>query len=71
VAATAAKKNSDEVSELYRQGLASALDAQAASVQLFEAEVSRVRSRYELQRAQLDLRAAVGLDPLGNVEERR
>ncbi|MFL5321516.1 MAG: TolC family protein [Myxococcaceae bacterium] len=68
-AVTAAQKNANEVAELYRQGLASALDAQSSRVQLFEAEVALARTRYGVQIAELDLRSATGLDPLGKSEE--
>jgi outer membrane protein TolC len=63
-AATAARKNAGETAELYRQGLAGALDAQDARVRLFEAEVAQARSRYGLQLAHLELRAATGLQAL-------
>jgi len=65
VAVRAARKNAEETSELYRQGLASALEVADASVRLFEAEVAEARARFELALAFLDLRAASGLDPLG------
>ena len=62
---TAASRNATEVAELYRQGLAGALDTQVARVQLFEAEVARARNRYDLQLAHLALRSATGLDAVG------
>lgn len=65
VAVKAARKNAEETSELYRQGLASALEVADASVRLFEAEVAEARARFELALAFLDLRAASGLDPHG------
>lgn len=64
-AVEAARKNSTEISELYRQGLASALEVVDAGVSLFEAEVDQVRARLGLALAFLDLRAALGFDPLG------
>jgi len=60
-----AKKNAAETTELYRQGLASALEVADANVSLFEAEVALVRERYGLGVAFLNLEAALGLDPFG------
>lgn len=60
-----AKKNAAETAELYRQGLASALEVADANVSLFEAEVALVRERYGLGIAFLNLEAALGLDPFG------
>lgn len=60
-----AKKNSAETTELYRQGLASALQVADANVSLFEAEVAFVQERYGLGVAFLNLEAAIGLDPFG------
>ncbi|MFZ5468319.1 MAG: TolC family protein [Myxococcota bacterium] len=70
VAAIAARKNADEVAELYRQGLASALEVADSSVALFEAEVALARERYGMALAYLNLRAAIGVDPLGREVER-
>lgn len=64
-AVTTARRNADETTELYRQGLASALEVADANVRLFEAETSQVRAHYQLALAYLNLRAATGLDPLG------
>jgi len=60
-----AKKNAAETAELYRQGLASALEVADANVKLFEAEVAFVQERYGLGVAFLSLEAALGLDPFG------
>jgi outer membrane protein TolC len=65
VAQDAARKNASETSELYRQGLASALQVADATVRLFEAEVAYVSQRYGLGIAFLNLEAALGLDPFG------
>lgn len=65
VAADVARTNMEQATELYRQGLASALEVADANVRLFEAEVALVRERYGLTLAYLDWRAALGLDPLG------
>ncbi|QRN93026.1 TolC family protein [Archangium violaceum] len=65
VAVKAARQNAEETSILYRQGLATSLALSDAQVRLFEAEVSLAQARYSLGSALLELRAAVGLDPLG------
>jgi len=65
VAHEVAKKNAAETAELYRQGLASALEVADANVSLFEAEVGLVQERYGLGVAFLNLEAALGLDPFG------
>ena len=65
VAYDVAKKNAAETAELYRQGLASALEVADANVSLFEAEVALVQQRYGLGVAFLNLEAALGLDPFG------
>jgi outer membrane protein TolC len=65
VAVKAARQNAEETSILYRQGLASSLSLSDAQVRQFEAEVALARARYALGTALLELRAAVGLDPLG------
>ena len=69
-AVLAARKNAEETSALYREGLASALEVADANVQLFEAEVAEARARFQLTLAFLDLRSASGLDPVG-LEVRR
>jgi outer membrane protein TolC len=65
VANDAAKRNAKEIAELYRQGLATALQVADANVSLFEAEVTLVQQRYGLAIAYLNLEAALGLDPFG------
>ncbi|MEW5900326.1 MAG: TolC family protein, partial [Acidobacteriota bacterium] len=65
VAHDAAVRNATEIAELYRQGLASALEVADANVRMFEAEVTLVRERYGLAIAHLNLEAALGLDPFG------
>ena len=65
VAHEVALKNAAEIAELYRQGLASALQVADANVALFDAEVALVRERYGLGVSFLNLEAALGLDPLG------
>ncbi len=65
LAVTSAKRNSKEIGELYRQGLATALLVADANVQLFEAEVAHTQAKYGVAVALIDLRTALGLDPLG------
>jgi outer membrane protein TolC len=65
VAHDVAVRNANETSELYRQGLSSALQVADANVRLFEASVALVQARYGLGIAYLNLEAALGLDPLG------
>ncbi|MCB9666799.1 MAG: TolC family protein [Myxococcales bacterium] len=60
-----ARRNGQEIMELYRQGLATALLVADANVQLFEAEVAHAQAKYGVAIALIDLRQAVGLDPLG------
>jgi outer membrane protein TolC len=64
VAVQAARRNASESAELYRRGLIRALEAVDANVQLFEAEVERTRAQFTLALAWLDLKAALGYDPL-------
>jgi outer membrane protein TolC len=65
VAVRTARQNAEETSLLYRQGLVSALALSDAQVRQYEAEVAQAQARYSLGTALLELRAAVGLDPLG------
>jgi outer membrane protein TolC len=60
-----AQKNAAETSELYRQGLASALEVADANISLFDADVAFVRQRFALGVSFLNLEAALGLDPFG------
>ncbi len=69
VAQDVAKRNATEIAELYRQGLASALQVADANVRLFEAEVTLVRERYGLGISFLNFEAALGLDPFGKEPE--
>jgi outer membrane protein TolC len=61
----AARRNADESAILYREGLARAIEVADAVARLFDAEVALARERYGLALALLDLRAVLGLDPLG------
>ena len=56
----AARRNADETGELYRQGLANALEVADANQRLFEAEVAAVTTRYRMAAAYLALREASG-----------
>lgn len=67
-ATTAGRKNADETSELYRQGLASALELADANRQLFEAEVAEVSARFRMAVAYLASREAAGLEVIGRSE---
>ena len=60
----AARRNSEETGVLYREGLAAALAVTDANVRLFEAEVEEARANYGAAAAFLDVRVALGLDPL-------
>ncbi len=65
VALEIARRNSVQTNELYRQGLATALEAADASVSLFEAEVAFAQQRYGLVTAYLNIESAIGLDSFG------
>lgn len=60
----AAQRNTTEVQILYGQGLARALEVVDANGRRYDAEVSLATSKRSMQQAYLDLRAAVGLDPI-------
>ncbi len=64
-AVRAARRNADETSILYREGLASALELADATQQLFEAEVAEVTARYRMALAYLSLREASGVAVVG------
>lgn len=61
----AARRNAEETTVLYREGLASALELADATQRLFEAEVAEVTARYRMALAYLSLREAEGVAPLG------
>ena len=63
VATEAARRNAHETSELWRQGLATALDVSTARLQVFEAEVAEARARFDLALAYLEIPATRGLGP--------
>lgn len=60
----AARRNAEETNELYRQGLASALELADANQRLFEAQVAEATARYRMAQAYLALREARGLAPV-------
>ena len=64
VAVEAATRNANETTELYRRGLARALEVTDANVQLFEAEVEHAGAQFSLATAYLDLQSALGWGPL-------
>ena len=70
VAHEIAQRNAVETGQLYRQGLASALQVADANVSLFEAEVALVTERYSVALAYLNFEAALGLDPFGKEPQR-
>ncbi len=64
-AVRAARKNAEETTILYREGLASALELADATQQLFEAEVAEATATYRMALAYLSLREASGDGPAG------
>lgn len=60
----AAKRHVSEVGILYKQGLAKGLDQVDANGRLADAETNLENTRLSMEQAYLDLRLAVGLDPL-------
>lgn len=67
-ALTAARRNVNETTALYREGLASALELADANQRLFEAEVAEVTARYRMAVAYLSLEEARGEAPVGETE---
>ncbi|MFH0899377.1 MAG: TolC family protein, partial [Pseudomonadota bacterium] len=61
-AAAAAKRNAEETSALYQQGLARAIEVTDAGLGLFEAEVEMAKAEYRIALAFLELHAAFGQD---------
>lgn len=64
-AVRAAQVNSQETEILYQQGLARAIELVDANARRYEAEVSRETARLAMEQAYLELRYALGLDPVG------
>ena len=63
--AVAAQRNTEETEILYQQGLARAIELTDANAQRYEAEVSRETARLAMEQAYLELRFALGLEPIG------
>jgi outer membrane protein len=63
--AVQAREHAQQIAALYRQGLATALEASDANVVRFQSEIALVQERYRLALALLDLRLSLGVDPLG------
>jgi outer membrane protein TolC len=63
--AVAAQRNTEETEILYQQGLARAIELTDANAQRYDAEVSRETARLAMEQAYLELRFALGLDPIG------
>jgi outer membrane protein TolC len=61
----AARQDVDETLILYRQGLAKAIELVDANDGRFTAEVNYASSQYAMAQAYINLRQALGLDPLG------
>lgn len=61
----ASRQNVDETAILYRQGLAKAIELVDANDSRFTAEVNYAGAQYAMAEAYLNLRQAMGLDPLG------
>ena len=65
VGVAASRKNVDETSVLYRQGLTTALNLTNANDSRFEAEISYSGAEYAMALAYLALRQSMGLEPIG------
>jgi outer membrane protein TolC len=63
-AVTSADRSIEETQVLYQQGLARAIELTTANGQRFDAEITRVSAKLQLEQACFDLRAALGLNPL-------
>jgi outer membrane protein TolC len=61
----AARQNVDETAILYKQGLAKAIELVDANDSRFTAEVNYAGAQYAMAQAYLNLRQAMGLEPLG------
>jgi outer membrane protein TolC len=64
-AVESARKSAEETAVLYRQGLARAIELTDASTNRFVAEVSLAEAELAMTQAFLDVRQAMGLDPIG------
>lgn len=62
-----AKKGVEEADILYRQGLGRAIELVDANAKLFDAEVSLATAKLQMEQAYLEVRYALGLDPLDDM----
>lgn len=60
----AAKTNTEETQVLYQEGLARAIELVDANAEQFDAEIEAAASRIEMARSFLELRSALGLQPV-------
>ncbi len=65
IAVEAAKKSAEETEILYRQGLARAIEVTDSIGSRFVAEVNYAVAQFGMAQAYLDVRFAMGLDPMG------
>lgn len=63
-AVSAAQRNTEETEILYRQGLARAIEVTDATSKRFDADVNRASAKLAMEQAYLELRFALGLDPI-------
>lgn len=68
-AVAAAQRNTAETELLYKQGLARAIELIDANARRFDAEVSRATAKLAMEQAYLELRFALGLDPVDDSSE--
>jgi outer membrane protein TolC len=67
-AVRAAQRNTEETGILYQQGLARAIELVDANAARFDAEVSRATAKLAMEQAYLELRFALGLDPVDEIK---
>lgn len=70
-AVTVAKRNTEETQVLYMQGLARVIELTDANGREYDAEVSRVAAKLALEQACIDLRYALGLDPVEGARDQK
>ncbi len=64
-AAATAKRNTEETEILYRQGLAHAIEVTDANASRYTADVAVESAKLAMEQAYLNLRQALGIDPIG------
>jgi outer membrane protein TolC len=62
-----ARKGVEEANILYKQGLGRAIELVDANAKLFDAEVSVATAKLQMEQAYLEVRYALGLDPLDDL----